>query len=172
MSTAPRPHTKPSTTSAAERVAAPAVGVHRDDVGVAHEHERRRVGIGALDLRHQALAAGLRLVDLVVARAREVAGEQIDAAGLRARRDRAVVHALVADEQLEEIGDLGGGIVGIGITPTTLDALARAARSSANASSMPPATVSRSRPRRAVADQPEVEVPAVRQDRDVEREVP
>ena len=42
----------------------------------------------------------------------EIAGEQIDAPGLFARRHRSVVHALVADERLEEIGDLGGGILG------------------------------------------------------------
>ena len=79
----------------AERVARPAVGVHGHDVGVAHEQQARRVRVGALDPRDQARAPGLRLVALdVEAGAAEVLREQVDAADLVARRERAVVHAL------------------------------------------------------------------------------
>ena len=130
----------------AERVAAPAVGVHRHDVGVAHEHERRRVGVGALELHHQALAPRLRLVDLVIPRAGEVAGEQVDAAGLLPGRHRAVVDAPVADQLPQEVGDLGRGIVGSAHADHARPRRAARAPSSANASSIPPATTSRSRP--------------------------
>ena len=41
MSTAPRPHTSTVDQLAAERVVTPAVGVHRHDVGVAHQAQRR-----------------------------------------------------------------------------------------------------------------------------------
>ena len=46
----------------------PAVGVHRHDVGVAHQQQRRRVGIAALEPGHEALAARLGLVGLDVER--------------------------------------------------------------------------------------------------------
>ena len=42
---------------AAERIAPPAVGVHRHDVGVAHQQQRRRGRIAALDARDEVLAA-------------------------------------------------------------------------------------------------------------------
>ena len=42
---------------AAERVAGPAVGVHRHDVGVAHQAQRRGVGIAALDARRRSTCA-------------------------------------------------------------------------------------------------------------------
>ena len=68
----------------AERVATPPVGVHRHDVGVTHEQQRRCARVGAFELAHQALATRLRLVHLVIADADEVPGEQVDAALLRA----------------------------------------------------------------------------------------
>ena len=54
MSTAPRPHTSVTPSGdvddlAAERIVDPAGGVHRHHVGVAHQAQRRCVGIAALD---------------------------------------------------------------------------------------------------------------------------
>ena len=96
---------------AAERVAPPAVGVDRHDVGVTHEHQRGRGGIGALDARHQAGPPGHGLVALdVEPGVTEVRLQRVDAAGLAARRRGAVVDAGVADELLEQVGDLGGGV--------------------------------------------------------------
>ena len=65
----------------------------------------------------------------VVADAGEIAGQEVDAAVLLTRGDGAVVDAPVADQQLEEVGDLGGGILGsthggsperLGVRRTTL----------------------------------------------------
>ena len=51
---------------AAERIAPPAVGVRGHDVGVAHQQQRRRGRIAALDARDEVLAPGPRLVALEV----------------------------------------------------------------------------------------------------------
>ena len=94
---------------AAERVAPPPVGGDRHDVGVAHEQQGRRVGPPPLDPGHQAGSARGRLEALdVQARAVEVACQQVRAADLATRRARAVVDARVADEVLQQVGDLGG----------------------------------------------------------------
>ena len=71
----------------AERIALPAGGVHRHDVGVAHQQQRRRVAVAALDPRDQAHASGLRDVALArQARAREVDLQGVHAASPRGRR--------------------------------------------------------------------------------------
>ena len=114
MSTAPRPHTKPSTTSAPNGSRLhPSGFTGTTSVWPISMSDGASGSVPSMR-RHQALAPRLRLEDLVVARAREVPGEQVDAAGLLTRRDGAVVHALVADEQLQQVGDLGGGIRRIG----------------------------------------------------------
>ena len=79
----------PSLEVAGERVPGPAVVVHRHDVGVAHEHQRRRVGVAALDAGDEARPArlGLEALDVDAARA-QVLLEQVDAAQLVARRRR------------------------------------------------------------------------------------
>ena len=59
------PH-EPVDDLAAERVAAPPVGVDGHDVGVAHEEQAGRVGVAPLDAADEALAARLRLVALDV----------------------------------------------------------------------------------------------------------
>ena len=105
----------------AEGIAAPPVRVHRHDVGVAHEQERRRLRIAALDAGHEAAAAGLGLVTLhVEAGTLEVVAEQVDVLGLLARLDAAVVDALVADQVAQEVDRLGGGVVGAGAHSPTL----------------------------------------------------
>ena len=114
MSTAPRPHTSPSTTSPPNGSRLPAVGVRGHDVGVTHEQQRRRGRIAAFDARDEVLAAGLRDVALEIEPGvAEVLREQIDAARLESRLRRAVVDALVADELREQIDrfvrDLGVG---------------------------------------------------------------
>src|SRR5260370_1254285 len=71
------------------------------------------VGSAALDPGDEAAASGLGLVALEVeACAFEVVAEQVDALGLLARLDTAVVHALVADQVAQEGGRLGGGVFG------------------------------------------------------------
>ena len=97
---------------AAERVAVPAVGVDGDDVGVAHQQQRGRVGVATLDAGDEARPPRLGLVPLEVEPgALEVGRQQVDAARFAARRERAVVHARVPDQLLKEVGDLGSGIV-------------------------------------------------------------
>ena len=104
MSTAPRPHTSPSTISPRERIALPAIGVDRHDIGVAHQQERRRVRVAALDARDEVLAAGLRGVALEVETGvAEVLREHVGAAALEARLGRAVVDARVADQVREQV---------------------------------------------------------------------
>ena len=96
---------------AAERIARPRGGVHRHHIGVAHQAQRRRRRIGALDAGHQAGAARgvVRLIDLdVEATALQVRLEHVAGLHLLAGGDGAVVHALVADELLQELDGLAG----------------------------------------------------------------
>ena len=87
---------------AGERVARPAVEAHRHDVGVAHQAQRRGVGVRPLHASHQRSAARRGLVTLQVeARTLQVGGQQIGIADLVARFGRAVVDALVANKGLE-----------------------------------------------------------------------
>ena len=96
---------------AAERVAPPPVRVDGHDVGVAHQEQRRRVGVAALDAGDEAGPTRRRLVALdVQTRAVEVTCQQVRAADLAPRFARAVVDARVADEVLQQVGDLGGRI--------------------------------------------------------------
>ena len=127
MSTAPRPHTKPSTIS-------PPNGSRLQPSGFTGTTSvwPMSSSVGASgsvpSIRATRLCApGLRLVALDVEPApAEVPREQVDAADLVARRDRAVVHALVADELLQEVGDLGGRI--LGARGVTLDPTAASLR--------------------------------------------
>ena len=94
---------------AAERVARPGVAVDRHDVGVAHEAQRRRVGIGAVDAGDERPPTRTGLEPLHgEAGAFEVRLQQVGVAGLAARVGRAIVDALVADERLQEFGRLTG----------------------------------------------------------------
>ena len=96
---------------AAERVALPALGIDRHDVGVAHEHQGRGGRVGALEPGHQRRPPGQRLERLHLhAAAVEVVGEQLGAADLLARIRGAVVDAAVADQPLQQVGDLGGDL--------------------------------------------------------------
>ena len=97
----------------AERILRPAVGVHRDDVGVAHQAQRRRRRIAALDARHHRRAAGSRgeVLDRH-AGAFEVLLEQLGVAYLTAGVGGAVVDALVADQRLEQLGGRSHELVG------------------------------------------------------------
>ena len=91
---------------AAERIALPPVGIHRHDVGVTHQQQRRRRRIAALDARDEALAPGKRLVPLEVEPGvAEVLREQVDTARLVTRLRRAVVHTRVANQMLQQIAD-------------------------------------------------------------------
>ena len=103
MSTAPRPHTSPSMSSPPNGSWLPVVGVHRHDVGVAHQQQRRRGGIGALDAGDEARATRRGLEGLEVEhRALEVAASR---SALRTSPPElaSVVDAGVADEGLEEL---------------------------------------------------------------------
>ena len=94
---------------AAEGIVAPAVGVHRHDVGVPHQEQRGRGRVAALDARDEARASGRGFEALAVEPvAFEVGLQQIRAAHLVTRRFGAVVHARVADEVLQQIGHLVG----------------------------------------------------------------
>ena len=99
---------------AAERVATPAGRVHRHHVGVPHQAQRGCRGVAALDARHHRPAPGqrLELFDTDTGTL-EVAAEQFGVACLVARLGRAVVHALVADECLQQL-DGGSGEVSHG----------------------------------------------------------
>ena len=116
---------------AAERVVAPSIRVRGHDVRVTHQQQRRRVGIGALDARDEAGATGRRLVALEgEARTFEVRREQVRAAHLLPRLPRAVVHARVADEVLQEVGDLlvVASAVAVAIAPNRLRCARRTPR--------------------------------------------
>src|SRR5438445_5071734 len=94
-----------------ERIARPVRRRHGHDVGVAHETQSRRGGVGALDAGDETDAAGraVGFVDVdVEAAALEVGPQQIAVALLLARGDGAVVHALVADQLLQELDGLRG----------------------------------------------------------------
>jgi hypothetical protein len=94
-----------------ERIPLPAIGIRGHHVGVAHEHEGRGGRIGSLYPGHQRAAPRLRLVRLEVeALALELRAQQVDAARLLTRRGGAVVDAGVADQSLQEVGDLGGRV--------------------------------------------------------------
>ena len=109
MSMAPRPHTSPSISSAAERVVAPVVAVGRHDVGVAEQGERGGRGVGTVDLGHQRPPARRRLVDLHVdAGTLEIAPKQVGTAKLLSGGLGAVVHAPVPDQLAEEVRRLLG----------------------------------------------------------------
>ena len=83
---------------AAERVARPGAAVDWYDIGVAHQAQRRRVGVGAVDPGDERPSARPRLETLHgEARAFEVRLQQIGVAGLASRVGRSVVDALVAD---------------------------------------------------------------------------
>ena len=100
---------------AAEGIARPVLGRHGHDVGVAHQAQRRRRRVGALDAGDEAGAAGrpVGLVDLdVEAAALQVGAQHVAGAHLLAGGDGAVVHALVADELLQQLHGLAGqGVV-------------------------------------------------------------
>ena len=119
MSTAPRPQT--SSTPSALRISsppngsrAPAVGVHRHDVGVAHQAQARRRRVAALD-------AGRRTTPdpASAPSARSSTPGPLDVrlrgrrrcARLVARRRRAVVDAAVADQRLQQLDGRAGEIV-------------------------------------------------------------
>ena len=96
-----------------ERIVRPPVRVHRHHVGMSHEEQARRLRVAPLEPHDQAFAAGQRGEPAQRdARRVEVVLEKIRAAGLVAGLGRPVVHAFVADEPLEKVGDLGGGIGG------------------------------------------------------------
>src|SRR6185436_17509615 len=87
---------------AAEGIALPAGRVHRHDVRVAHQHERRRVTVAALDTRDHAHASGSGDEALAVqARASEVDLQRVHAAVLVAGGGVARVHTAVADQGAE-----------------------------------------------------------------------
>ena len=99
-------------------LSAPPLLVDGDDVGVTHEQQARRVGIGALDARDEARASGLRLEPLhVEPGAPEVTLEDVGGVGLVARLDGAVVHALRLDQLLEQVDRL------VAHVPTSVDAI-------------------------------------------------
>ena len=116
MSTAPRPHTSPSTISPPNGSRCQPSGVHRHDVGVAHQQQRRRVRDRCPRCaRRGSRGPGCGVVALEVeAGVAEVLREHVGAARLEPRLGRAVVHALVADEVREEVGDSrrDDGVVG------------------------------------------------------------
>src|SRR5262249_21936460 len=99
---------------AAERIARPVRRRHRYDVRVAHQAQRGRGGIGALDAGHEARPARRAVrdgdVDVETAalegRAPGIAGARLLAGG-----DASVVHALVADQLLQQLDGLAGLLV-------------------------------------------------------------
>src|SRR4029079_9656972 len=85
--------------------------VHRHDVRVAHQAQRGRLGVAALDPGHQAGAPrrAVGLVDLEIeAAALEVRLQHVAGAHLLAGFHRPVVHALVANELQQELHGLAG----------------------------------------------------------------
>ena len=110
---APRPHTSPSTSSPPNGIAGPPVGVHRHDVGVAHQAQRRGVGVAALDAGDDRGASRPAVEALDVEPGTlEVGLQQIGVAHLVAGLRCSVVDALVADQLLEELGGGAGELVG------------------------------------------------------------
>ena len=94
---------------ARKRVALPTIRVDRHDIGMAHQQQRRRVRVAALDARDEVLAAGLRgkALELETGVA-EVLREHVRAAALEARLGRSVVDARVADQVREKVARLFG----------------------------------------------------------------
>jgi hypothetical protein len=96
----------------AERITRPAVRVHGHDVGVAHQAQRRSVGVRALDTGHQRNPPRRGFVALQVeARATGFSQEPLEHVGvaeLMARFGGAVIHARVADQHLQQL-DRGAG---------------------------------------------------------------
>ena len=107
MSIAPRPHTQPSMISppkgSSDHLAAftgtTSVWPRRQSVGASGSEPSMRA------IKFDATRRGVEPLD-VEARAREVGVEQVDVADLVTRCGRAVVDALVPDEQLHELDDL------------------------------------------------------------------
>ena len=98
---------------AAERVVAPAVRADGHDVGVAHQAQRRRRRVGALDPRHHRRPPGARLVaGDVESGPLEERLQHVGVARLEARVGAAVVDAFVADQRLQQLGRLAGQRVG------------------------------------------------------------
>ena len=92
---------------AGERIVLPARTRDGHDIGVAHEVKARRVLVGPLDAHDEAASPRRRLVPLHLdARYREIGRKEVRAPYLVTGGWRAVVHALIADELLEEIGGL------------------------------------------------------------------
>jgi hypothetical protein len=114
---------------AAEGVPAPSVGVDGHHVGVAHEEQPGRRRVAPLDPGEDARAAGVGLVAGDVAPGPlELAGQQVGVAGLVAGVGRAVVHAGVADERLQQLGDLAGDVHGASVGARRSEVLAPDAR--------------------------------------------
>jgi hypothetical protein len=91
-----------------EGIALPPGRVHGHHVGVAHEQQRGRLGIAALDAGDEAHAAGLGGVALAgEAGAREEVLQRVHAAVFVARGGLAGVDAAVADQRAEQLGGLG-----------------------------------------------------------------
>ena len=98
---------------ATERILTPAVGIDRYDVGVAHQTQRRCVGVGPLDACDHRVAAGAwgEAFDLQACPL-QVGHEQVGVAGLVAGVRRAVVDAGIADQGLQQLGRGPGELVG------------------------------------------------------------
>ena len=98
---------------AGEWVAGPPIGVHRHDVGVAHQAQRRCRGVAALDAGDDRGPAGPAVESLhVEPGALEVRLQQVGVAHLVAGVGGAVVDALVADQLLQELGRRPGELLG------------------------------------------------------------
>ena len=111
MSTAPRPHTSPLTSSPPKGSRVQVLGFTGTTSVWPMRHSVGAFGIAALDAGHEARAArGVRgLVDLEVeAAALEIAAQRVAVARLLAGEQRAVVHALVADHLLQQLHRLAG----------------------------------------------------------------
>ena len=110
MSTAPLPHTSPSTSSPPNGIARPAALVDRHDVGVAHQAQARRRRVAALDAGDQRGAARASARS-ARRRARSRRGTTRAASALRdleARLGSAVVDAAIADHLLQQLDGLAG----------------------------------------------------------------
>ncbi len=128
MSSAPRPHTSPFTSSPPNGIARPVLEGHGHDVGVAHQAEGGGCRIGSLDAGDEAGAArrpvGLVHLDVETA-ALQVGAQHVARPHFLAGAHRAVVHALVSDQLLQQLHGLPGQRVVHGVT--ILPALSRAA---------------------------------------------
>ena len=87
-----------------EGITRPRLRIDRDDIGVAHQAQRRRRRVTALDAGYQARPARGRrgVVDLEVEPAAlEVGPQHVGRTHFLARADGTVVHALVTDQLLQ-----------------------------------------------------------------------